>query len=185
MFKIISRKKVIILTLMMFLIFMIIGICIGKRLTYESKNIICYSPETRQTMYKGGQNNIPLPKSSDITTEKNNYRLDLEKISINKYFIIYSVIYGDQSHTAYHLYLTNLAKEKIDKSKIENIWLETDNGKISPIARNLIIRDFPKDEPLKWRVKLIAKFPYKNERNKHNLILKYNDSIYNLTNIKY
>lgn len=129
---------------------------------------------------------IPLPKPSLITTETDNIRLDLEKISINKFFIVYSKIYGNQSHTAYHLYLTNLNRNNIDKDAVGKIYLKSSTGKIiRPIAQLPIVEDFPIDQPLGWKVKLIVKFPYKTQHPVHELILKYQNKEFSLTGIYY
>lgn len=130
--------------------------------------------------------NLPLPKPSIITTEVDKIRLDLEKISINKFFIVYSQIYGDQSHSAYHLYLTNLNKNKLDKEAIGEIYLKTSTGQIiKPVAQVPIVEDFPLDQPLGWKIKAVVKFPYKTKRPVHDLILHYKDKQFNLTGIYY
>ena len=185
MLKVIGNKSLIIILSVLFIFLISVGFIIGKTNSYQSTKYIYYTPTVIETM-KNSNLNIPLPKPSDITVENNKIRLDLEKIAINKYFIVYNVIYGDQSHTAYHLYLTNLGREKINKRKIENIWLETKTGKkIELVAQKPVIRDFPEDQPLGWRVKIIAKFPYKTGRKDHHLILKYNGIKYKLSEIKY
>lgn len=129
---------------------------------------------------------LPLPVPSSISTEIDKTRLDLEKISINKYFIIYSVIYGDQSHTAYHLYLTNLNREILDKNAVGKIYLLTETGeKIEPVAQLPVIEDFPTDQPLGWKIKIIVKFPYKTERENHSLVFNYLDTEFVLSKISY
>lgn len=129
---------------------------------------------------------LPLPKPSSISSELDRIRLDLEKISINKYFIIYSVIYGDQSHTAYHLYLTDLNRKTLDKNTIGKIYLITESGKtIEPVAQLPIIENFPTDQPLGWKIKIIVKFPYKTEHKNHSLVLNYLDKEFVLSEISY
>ena len=185
MLKVIGKRSLIIILTILFLCLLSVGFLIGKSKSYQSTRFIYYRPDVLKTM-KDSSLNIPLPKPSDITVENNNIRLDLEKIAINKYFIVYNVIYGDQSHTAYHLFLTNLSREKINKNKIESIYLVTKTGKkIEPVAQKPVIRDFPRDQPLGWRVKIIAKFPYKTDRQNHNLILKYDGIEYELPKIDY
>ena len=184
MLKIIGKKPFIMYILFLVLFAGTIGFIIGQHITYESRELIFYSPQTIKTM--NNRSELPLPKSSDITVEQNNVRLDLEKIAIKKYFIVYSAIYGNQSHTAYHLFLTNLSKNKIDQNQIKNIWLETKNGnRIEPVAQKPIIRDFPVDQPLGWRIKIIVKFPYQTQRKNHKLVLQYKNSLYKLNDIKY
>ncbi len=129
---------------------------------------------------------LPLPIPSLITTEVDKIRLDLEKISVNKFFIVYSEIYGNQSHTAYHLYLTDLNRDTLNKDGFGEIYLKTSTGQvIKPIAQVPIIEDFPTDQPLGWKIKIIVKFPYKTQRSVHDLILTYQNKNFKLTGIYY
>jgi len=129
---------------------------------------------------------LPLPIPSLITTKVNKIRLDLEKISVNKFFIVYSEIYGNQSHTAYHLFLTDLNKDTLNKDGFGKIYLKTSTGQvIKPVAQVPIIEDFPTDQPLGWKIGIIVKFPYKTQRAVHDLILIYKEKEFNLTGIYY
>ncbi len=129
---------------------------------------------------------LPLPIPSLITTELDKIRLDLEKISVNKFFIVYSEIYGNQSHTAYHLFLTNLNKDTLNKDNLDKIYLKLSTGEvIKPVAQIPIIEDFPTDQPLGWKIKIIAKFPYKTQRSVHDLVLIYQNKEFDLTGIYY
>lgn len=190
MHTIIPKYKLFIYLSIIVLVFFTSGLLIGRELIVKSKEFIYWQKDniiitTVKEMEKKDIN-LPLPEPSQITTEKNKIRLDLEKISINRFFIIYSVIYGNQSHTAYHLYLTDLNKNKLDKSAVGEIYLKTQDDKIiKPVALEPTIKDFPEDEPLEWKIKIIAKFPYKTERNVHSLILFYQGKEFKLTGIYY
>lgn len=182
-----NRKTIkIILFFLLFTICIISGIILGENTHLKTTSTSFCQEDCLETMTANSELNIPLPKASDITCEKDNLRLDLEKISANKYFIVYSALYGDQSHTAYHLYLTNLKKEKLNKSEIQEVYLKNkDNETIHSVAEKLTIRDFPEDIPLEWKIKIVAKFPYQKERENHQLILLYHDKKYTLNNITY
>ncbi|MFW6035002.1 MAG: hypothetical protein ACOCRZ_01970 [Halothermotrichaceae bacterium] len=171
------------LLLLVFLFFLITGSLIMIFSRSFSKEIIIYNYDNR--VLAAADINLPLPKPSTISTTENDVRLDLEKISAIKYYIVYSVIYGDQSHTAYQLYLTDLNREKIDINKIKEIWLETDNNQIEPVAQEPVITGFPEDEPLGWKVGILVKFPYQKTRDSHDLVLHYNNLIFRLTGISY
>ncbi|MEJ6950786.1 hypothetical protein [Natronospora cellulosivora (SeqCode)] len=170
-----------------FILCLILGVFLSKYFIWNSSKEIYYQNESySETIQILNDLDIPLPIPSAISYEKNNIRLDLEKVAVNKFFIVYSVIYGNQSHTAYHLYLTNLNKESIDKSEIQEVYLKTkDDEIIKPVAQRLTIRDFPEDIPLGWKVQIIAKLPYQTEKSAHKLILIYNNQEYILSNIYY
>ena len=153
-----------------------------------------FSPLTREYIYYTQRKAItipatnlelPLPLPSILTTEQANPRVDLEKISVNRYFIIYSLIYGDQSHTAYHLYLTDLQRNKLNPALLQEIWLEGDGRKILPVAELPVIKDFPADQPLGWKIKIIVKFPYQTTRSNHSLSINYNSLRFTITEISY
>ncbi|MFW6029986.1 MAG: hypothetical protein ACOCRO_06990 [Halanaerobiales bacterium] len=181
-----KKTTKIILLFFVFTICFISGIILGEKTHLYSYTTSYYKHDPLKTMTDNSDLDIPLPKASDITFEKENIRLDLEKISASKYFIVYSALYGDQSHTAYHLYLSNLQKEKIKKNEIQKVYLKSkDNQIIEIIAEKLTIRDFPEDIPLEWKIKIIAKFPYQKEMDNHKLILLYQDKEYILSNITY
>ncbi len=138
------------------------------------------------TMATGNKDyELPLPIPSTITTEIDQIRLDLEQVTVHKYYIIYSVIYGDQSHTAYHLFLTDLKREDLSLDDVSEIWLETNTGvRIDEIAEPTIY-DYPEDQPLKWKIGIIAKFPYQSSREEHKLFFRYQGKVYELTGIQY
>ncbi|AZR74423.1 hypothetical protein BBF96_14120 [Anoxybacter fermentans] len=154
-----------------------------------SRQQVCYiyGPAVRPTIVKSdtGQYDLPLPKPSTITTEKDDIRLDLERVTVHKYYIIYSVIYGDQSHTAYHLFLTDLNRKKLDPKGVGEIWLETASGERIEQVAEPTIYDYPKDQPLKWKIGIIAKFPYQSRRDAHKLFLRYQGITFKLTGISY
>lgn len=171
----------------------IIAVCLLSILTGLIISSL-FSPVTREyTYYSDGKAisipatnlELPLPVPSNLTTEEGNLRVDLEKISVNRYFIIYSLIYGDQSHTAYHLYLTDLQRTKLNPALLQEIWLEVDGLKILPVAELPIIKDFPADQPLGWKIKIIVKFPYQTTRSNHSLNLNYNSLRFTITEISY
>lgn len=144
-----------------------------------------YGPALKTVVAQAQNYDLPLPKPSSITMEREQNRLDLERITVHKYFIIYSVIYGDQSHTAYHLFLTNLDRKPLNPEEVGEIWLETADGKkIEQVAEPTIF-DFPKDQPLRWKIGIIAKFPYQKTRSEHTLCLYYQGKIFKLTGIEY
>ncbi|NLJ83973.1 MAG: hypothetical protein GX336_03565 [Halanaerobiaceae bacterium] len=133
-----------------------------------------------------GEIELPLPVPSSISTEREQLRLDLEKIAVKRFFIVYSVVYGDQSHTAYHLYLTDLQRQDLDKEGLGEIYLQTETGEIiQPVAQLPVVKDFPDDQPLGWKIKIIAKFPYMPHRSSHDLILYYLGEKFVLKDISY
>ena len=146
----------------------------------------CYiynAPAQAATAPKGL--NLPMPKPSTITTERDNVRLDLESVNVHQYYIVYSVIYGDESHTAYHLFLTDLQKRELDLAGITEIWLETDKGeRIEQIAEPAIY-EYPEDQPLKWKIGVVAKFPHQVTRDNHKLFLRYHGKTFQLNGIRY
>ncbi len=154
-----------------------------------SREKICYIyGPTLQTVTASvpvQNHDLPLPKPSSITTEREKVRLDLERITVHRYFIVYSVLYGDQSHSAYHLFLTDLDRNSLDKENITEIWLMTKDGeKIEQIAEPTVF-DFPQDQPLKWKIGVIAKFPYQVSRDQHSLYLRYEGKVFELNEIEY
>ncbi len=178
-----KRKNVFMYVFILFLLLLTAGFSLGRTFTVNSTHYIFQVERTQPVTsdYK-----LPLPKPSDITVEEDDLRLDLERITVNKYFIIYSVIYGDQSHTSYHLYLTDLNKDDLNPDKIGDIWLETaNNEKIYPVATKPVIREFPEDQPLGWKLSITVKFPYLKTREKHVLVLNYNEKLLKLNNIEY
>lgn len=183
---IIDRKGIIFFVLVMGFIcgfFILLG---GVTLSREQISYV-YGPLVRDTVLPVNLeiSDLPLPIPSSITVQQGDIRLDLEKISTQKYFIVYSLIYGDQSHTAYHLFLTDLERQLLDQEQLTDIWLETASGqRIEQVAEPTII-DFPKDQPLGWKVGIIAKFPYQENRHLHKLSLRYLGDLYELKNIEY
>ncbi len=154
-----------------------------------SKEQICYifTPLSSipATTTEVNESDLPLPIPSTITTERDHLRLDLERVSVHKYYIVYSVIYGDQSHTAYNLYLTDLTKKNLKPDEIEEIWLETKKGeRIKQIAESTIY-GYPEDQPLGWKIGIIAKFPYQSSRQEHKLYFRYQGKVFELKDIQY
>lgn len=128
---------------------------------------------------------LPMPKPSSISVERDNVRLDLERVTVHQYYIVYSVIYGDQSHTAYHLFLTDLQKRPLDLKGVGQIWLETETGeKIEQIA-DPVVKDYPEDQPMKWKIEIEAKFPHQSSMGDHKLFVRYHDKVLTLTGIRY
>ena len=160
------------------------GLIISSLSSSVTREYIYYHP-SRQTGLVTTNIKIPLPIPSDFTAEQTNLRVDLEKISVNKYFIVYSMIYGDQSHTAYHLYLTDLTRNDLSPAGVQEIWLEENKQKILPTAELPIIKGYPADKPLGWRIKIIVKFPYQITRNQHSLILNYKNIKFEIADITY
>ncbi len=181
---VINKRKFVLIFSLLIVILVLTGFITGQNFSSESTHYVFNSSLSVMSNQYDKQE-LPLPKASDISFKNNNIRLDLEKIAVNKFFIIYSVIYGNQSHTAYHLYLTDLEKNSLAKDKIEEIWLLDGNKKIMPVAEVPIIRDFPQDQPLQWKIKVIVKFPYQKSRDKHSLHLNYAGQSYKLTDIIY
>ena len=185
---ILKKKFFYLITFSIILTLYISGIFTGFLSRSEKREYIFQTGFPNPEIYPVNANHLdlPLPKPSLITTEVEKIRLDLEKISINKFFIVYSEIYGNQSHTAYHLYLTNLDRKNIDKEAIGEIYLKTATGDtIKPVAQLPVIQDFPVDQPLGWKIKIIVKFPYKTVRPVHELVLKYQNKEFKLTGIYY
>lgn len=185
----IIRKKTLFISLISLILLMFsTGFGIGGLLQTKITEYIFHINigESFNSTVNAAELDLPLPIPSLITTETENIRLDLEKISVNKFFIVYSEIYGNQSHTAYHLYLTDLDRKDLDKEAISEIYLRTSDGElITPVAQVPVIEDFPVDQPLGWKIKIIAKFPYKTQRPVHELILTYQNQEYILTGIYY
>lgn len=142
-----------------------------------------YAPAAHAIAVEGG--NLPLPKPSTITTERDKIRLDLERVTVHQYYIVYSVIYGDQSHTAYHLFLTDLTRKELDLDGVEEIWLETAEGeRIQQVAQPTVY-GYPEDQPLMWKIGIIAKFPQKSTRPDHTLFFRYKGKLFQLQGIRY
>lgn len=176
-----KRKAGLLLAVLLIIIFATI-IYVGKGVSRESTQYLFYNQNTLPVI----EHTLPLPVPSEISTEHGNLRLDLEKVSVNKYYIIYSLIYGDQSNTTYHLFLTDLSKTRLDPEEVSDIWLEkTDGTKILPSAELPVITGFPQDDPLGWKINIKVVFPYQPTRSNHNLYLKYKDKIFKLKNISY
>lgn len=180
-----SKSKVLIAIFCFFLLIFSFGFLSGTSFYNDMKDYVFLTGQN-QAQAVISDLELPLPKPSSISTELDNVRLDLEKIAIKKFFIIYSIVYGDQSHTAYHLYLTNLNRETLNKEAVGEIYLKTESGDIvKPVAQLPIISDFPEDQPLKWKIKIIVKFPYKTHRSDHKLIFNYGDLEFILSEISY
>ncbi|MFW6306837.1 MAG: hypothetical protein ACOC1N_05605 [Bacillota bacterium] len=181
-----NKFKFYIIILSVFIFTFFSGIFTASRIENDSTSYIFLQGDKLIQKVNSSDLKLPLPKPSLITTEVNEIRLDLEKISVNKFFIVYSSIYGNQSHTAYHLYLTDLDKNDLDKDSIGQIYLLTSEGeKIQPVAQVPVIRDFPEDQPLEWKIKIIVKFPYHEQRSVHDLVFNYNNQEFRLTGIYY
>lgn len=129
--------------------------------------------------------NLPLPKPSSITTENGRIRLDLERVTVHQYYMVYSVIYGDQSHTAYHLFLTNMNRQPLDLTGVEEIWLETATGERIDQVADPDVSDYPTDQPLQWKIGIAAKFPHQPTRDEHKLFLRYKGKTFTLHGIRY
>lgn len=179
------KKEKALLIFLLFLLFLS-GLYIGAK-NYVSGIEYIYQPSAQEFFpVTTGEIELPLPVPSSISTEKGQIRLDLEKIAVQRFFIIYSVVYGDQSHSAYHLYLTNLERLDLDKEGLGEIYLETETGEIiRPVAQLPVVKDFPEDQPLGWKIKVIAKFPYMPHRSTHSLVLYYLGEKFILSNISY
>ena len=151
---------------------------------FFSKQEVCY-------VYSMGvetvnsQDDLPLPKPSKITSERDKIRLDLERVTVHKFYIVYSKIYGDQSHTAYHLFLTDLKRKELELDQVKSIWLEMAGGEKIELVAEPTVYDYPKDQPLKWKIGIIAKFPYQKGRGNPSLYLKYKDKTFKLKGIQY
>lgn len=181
---IIDRKGLIFFILVICFIFGFFILLGGVTLSREQINYV-YGPSVKTVSLNTEIHDLPLPKPSTITVEQEQVRLDLERITTQKYFIVYSLIYGDQSHTAYHLFLTDLNRQQINQEWLADIWLETAEGqRIEQVAEPTVC-DFPKDQPLGWKVGIIAKFPYQTNRQCHKLSLRYQGKLFELTNIEY
>ncbi|MFP4015775.1 MAG: hypothetical protein ACLFUI_01970 [Halanaerobiales bacterium] len=184
----IIRKKYLYITIVsLILLVFTTGFGIGGLLQTKITEYIFHNVrESFTSTVRAAEPDLPLPIPSIITTEVENIRLDLEKVSVNKFFIVYSEIYGNQSHTAYHLYLTDLDRKDLDKEALSEIYLRTSEGEIiKPVAQVPVIEDFPVDQPLSWKIKIIVKFPYKTQRPVHELVLTYKNQEYILTGIYY
>lgn len=129
--------------------------------------------------------NLPLPKPSSITTEQGQIRLDLERVTVHQYYMVYSVIYGDQSHTAYHLFLTDLNRQPLDLAGVEEIWLVTATGERIDEVADPDVSDYPADQPLKWKIGIVAKFPHQATQDAHKLFLRYKGKTFALEGIRY
>lgn len=183
---ILDRKDLNFFAIILLIIFGFFTI-LGGILFSTEKICIIYNPFVHNVTATVALENseLPLPEPSSITTEINQIRLDLEQVVVHKYFIVYSVIYGDQSHTAYHLFLTNLNKKPLDPDLLGEIWLESEQGEqVSQIAEPTV-SGYPEDEPLGWKIGIIAKFPYKKTRSEHKLYLTYNGEVFELLEIRY
>lgn len=144
-----------------------------------------FGATARATVASDQEMNLPMPKPSNITTKRNQIRLDLEQVTVHKYYIVYSVIYGNQSHTAYHLYLTDLNRKTLDPEKVGDIWIETAKGERVEQVAEPTIYDYPQDQPLKWKIGIIAKFPYQISREQHKIFFRYDGQIFELKEIAY
>lgn len=179
------KKEKIILALILFSLFLL-GFYGGIKKHYVNKVYIFQTTAQAAFPVTTEEIDLPLPVPSSISTEKGQVRLDLEKIAVNRFFIIYSIVYGDQSHTAYHLYLTDLEGQTLDKEGPGDIYLQAEDGEIiKPVAQLPVVEDFPLDQPLGWKIKIIVKFPYQTQRSSHSLVLHYLGEKFVLTDIAY
>ncbi|MEC9488451.1 MAG: hypothetical protein UMV23_03090 [Halanaerobium sp.] len=107
----------------------------------------------------GIEDSLPLPIPSQITTEQQGIRMDLEKVIAEKYYIIYSRIYGDQSYFGINLLVTDLNKRPLKKSGLE-AYIKDDQGRVfAPLLQPQLV-GFPPDEPLGWKMTSLVYFPY-------------------------
>lgn len=112
-------------------------------------------------------------------------KVSLEKVTKEKYFIIYSQITGNQSYFGIDLIIENLAKKNIDKSAFEYIYIEdaTTKQEFYPIPY-YEIENFPTDRPLGYKAKFYAKFlplPYKTSFI--NIYFKFSNKLFVLKNV--
>lgn len=121
---------------------------------------------------------------SEYTETKKNIKVSLEKITNEKYFIVYSFTTGNESFFGVTLILEDINKNKINKLQYEKIFLEDNKGrKYYPIPY-FLIEDFPPDNPLKWKVKFFAKFlPLPKDVDKINIYFYFNNSEFILKNV--
>lgn len=132
------------------------------------------------------------PNSLKITYGESKYftitdqlKVSLEKVTREKYFIVYSQITGNQSYFGLALILEDLAKKAINKMGFEYIYIEDvkTKKKYYPIPY-YEIENIPIDNPFKWKAKFYAKFlplPYQTEFI--NIYFKFDNKIFKLQNV--
>ena len=178
------KKEKIILALILFSLFLL-GFYGGIKKHYVNKVYIFQTTAQAAFPVTTEEIDLPLPVPSSISTEKGQVRLDLEKIAVNRFFIIYSIVYGDQSHTAYHLYLTDLEGQTLDKEGLGDIYLQAEDGEIiKPVAQLPVVEDFP-GSALWLEDQDNRKIPYQTQRSSHSLVLHYLGEKFVLTDIAY
>lgn len=145
-------KKILILILIIF----VIGIFWG----YNQRREMVFI-DNGNTMAAANQGlELPMPIPSQVSTEKEGIRIDLEKVVAEKYFIIYSKIYGDQSHFGINLLITDLQKRPLGKGKFKVSIKNKEGHYYKPLLEPELV-DFPPDQPLGWKLTSFVIFPYR------------------------
>lgn len=129
--------------------------------------------------------NIPYPSPTAITDTKNQIRIGVEKVVKESYYITYSKIEGNPSHFATYLIIENLKKEKLSPKDYKEIWLVDNLGTRYEPLPYFKISDFPKDQPLGWKLMLFNKFPsVDNKASFVTIYVKFQNNTFELEKVK-
>ena len=102
---------------------------------------------------------IPFPLASEISDQKKDIRVGIERIVKEKYYITYSKAEGNQSYLGTYLIIENLKQVKLKKDSFKDIVVIDNLGnKYMPLPYKKI-SDFPQDDPLGWKLIIFNKFP--------------------------
>jgi hypothetical protein len=82
----------------------------------------------------------------------------VERVSVHRFYRIYSYVTGDRSHMEIELVIQHLNRENLPKEIPEVTLHEEGLSKVYPFPY-ILLSDYPPDDPLGYKLTLLCRFP--------------------------